>query len=67
MDLVIDLPISANRKSNSYDLILVIVDRITKMVYNELVRVTIDPPSLAKVIIDVVVRHIKVSESIVTD
>ncbi len=46
---------------------LVIVDRLTKMVHYELVKVTIDAPGLAKVIIDVVVRHHRVPESIVTD
>ncbi len=67
MDFVTGLPISANWKGNSYDSILVIVDRLTKIVHYELVKVTIDAPGLAEVIIDVVVRHHGVSESIVTD
>ncbi len=67
MDFVTGLLISANWKSDSYDLILVIVDRLTKMVYYEPVKVTIDAPGLAEVIIDVVVRHHGVPESIVTD
>ncbi len=33
MDFVTGLPISANWKGDSYDSILVIVDRLTKMVY----------------------------------
>ncbi len=67
MDFVTGLPILANWKDDSYNSILVIVDRLTKMVYYKPVKVTIDTPGLAKVIIDVVVRHHGVPESIVTD
>ncbi len=67
MDFVTGLPISADWKGDSYDLILVIVDRLTKMVHYVPVKVTIDAPGLAEVIIDVVVRHYGVPESIVTD
>ena len=51
------LPISINWKGESYDSILVIIDWLTKMVYYELVKVTIDTLWLAKVILDIVVRH----------
>ena len=54
-------------KGNSYDSILVIVDWLTKIAYYESVKVIIDAPGLAKVIIDVVVRHHGLSDSIVTD
>ena len=37
------------------------------MVYYVLVKVTINVPRLTKVIIDVIVRHYRVLESIVTD
>ncbi len=37
------------------------------MVHYELVQITIDAPSLAKVIIDVVICHHRVPESIITD
>ncbi len=67
MDFVIGLPISADWKSDSYNSILVIVNRLTKMVYYKPVKVKIDVPGLAKVIINVVVHHHGVSESIVTD
>ncbi len=46
---------------------MVIVDRLTNMVHYEPVKVTIDAPGLAEVIIDVVVRHHGVPKSIVTD
>ncbi len=66
MDFVIGLPISADWKGDSYNSILIIVDRLTKMVYFKPVKVTIDVSGLAKVIIDVVVHHYGVPKSIVT-
>ena len=54
-------------KSKSYDSILVIVDRLTKMVHYKLVKITIDAPGLAEVIIEVVVRHHGLPDSIITD
>ena len=67
MDFVTGLPLSADWKGNSYDSILVIVDRLTKMVHYEPVKVTIDTPRLAKVIIDMVVRHHGPPDSIISD
>ncbi len=67
MDFVTDISISADWKGDSYNSILVIVDRLTKMVYYILVKVTINVPGLAEVMIDVVVHHYGVPESIVTD
>ena len=67
MDFVTSLSISANWKGDSYNLILVIVDRLTKIVHYEPVKVTIDVLGQAKVIINMVVHHHKVSESIVMD
>ncbi len=67
MDFITGLPISAYWKSDSYNSILVIVDWLMKMVYYELVKVTIDASSLAKVIINVVVHYHVVPKSIVMD
>ena len=67
MDFVTSLRISTDWKKDSYNSILVIIDRLTKMVYYEPVKITIDTPGLAKVIIDVVVRHHGLFDSIVTD
>ncbi len=67
MDFVIGLPISTNWKSDSYDLILVIIDWFTKMVNYKPVKIMIDALDLAEVIINVIVRHYRVPESIVTD
>ncbi len=67
INFVTGLLISADWIRDSYDLILVIVDRLTKMIHYKPVKVTIDTPGLAEVIIDVVVRNHGVPESIVTD
>ncbi len=67
MDFVTGLPISTNWKGETYDSILVIVDRLTKMVHYEPVKVTIDAPALAEVIIKTVVQHHGLPDSIVSD
>ena len=67
MDFVTGLPVSTDWKGESYDSILVIVDRLTKMVHYEPVKITIDAPGLAKVIIDIVVRHHGLPDSIIID
>ena len=67
MDFVFGLPISTDLTGNNDDSILVIVDRLTKMVYYELVKVTIDALGLAEVMLDVVVWHYGLPDSIVSD
>ena len=67
IDFMTALPISTEWKSGSYDSILVIVDGLTKMLHYEPVKITIDATSLAKVIIDVLVRHHSLSDSIIID
>ena len=67
MDFIIGFSISANRKGDNYNLILVIINRLTKMVYNEPVKVMINALGRAKVIIDVVMRHYRVPKLIVMD
>ncbi len=61
------LSVSTNSKIDTYDSILVIVNQLTKMVYYELVKVTIDAPGLAKIILDVVVRYHGLPDLIVSD
>ena len=67
MDFVTGLSISTDWKGDSYDSILVIIDRLTKMVYYKPVKITIDAPSLNEIIIDVVIHHHGLPNSIVTD
>ena len=67
IDFVTGLPISINWKRDSYNSILVIVNWLTKMVYDKPVKITIDIPGFAKVIVDVVVHHHGFSDLIVTN
>ena len=67
MDFITGLPILNNWKEDNYNCILVIVDWLTKMVHYNPVKITIDAQGLAEVIIDVVVWHHGLSNSIVTD
>ncbi len=67
MGFVTGMPILTIWKSDSYDSILVIVDRLTKMVNDVLVKVIIDTHGLAEVIIDMVMRHHSLSDLIVSD
>ena len=57
--------ILANWKSNSYDLTLVIVNRLIKMVYYEPVKVTINALDLTKVIVNIIICHYKILKSII--
>ena len=55
MDFVTGLPVSTDWKGESFVSILVIVNRLTKMVHYEPVKITIDAPGLVEVILNVVV------------
>ena len=66
MDFVTALLILTNWKGDSYDLILVVVNLLIKMIHYKLVKVTIDVLRLNEVIIDVIVRHHELLDSIVT-
>ena len=67
IDFVTGLPVSIDWKEDSYDFILVIVDWLTKMVYYKPVKIIINLPRLAEVIIDVVICHHGLLDSIVTN
>ena len=67
MDFVTGLPLSADWKGNSNDSIFVIIKQLTKRVHYKPVKVTIDALGLAEVIIDIVVWHYGLPDSIVTD
>ena len=55
MDFVTGLLVSTNWKNETYNSILVIIDRLTKMVHYEPIKITIDVLGLAEVIIKTVV------------
>ena len=54
-------------KKDSYNSIFVIIDQLIKMVHYEPVKITINAPGLAEVIIDMVICHHGLPDSIVTD
>lgn len=56
-----------DQKGNSYNTILVIVDRLTKMIYYKTVHTTINVSGLAEEIIDIVMRHHDLPELIISD
>ena len=66
MDFVTRLPIWTDWKDDSYDSILLIVTQLIKIVYYELVKVTIDALELPEVILHVVVWHHGLPNSIVS-
>ena len=55
MDFVTGLSQSADWKADGYDSILVIIDRLTKMVHYKPMQMIITAPALAEVILNVVV------------
>ena len=67
MNFVTSLLILTNWKRDSYNLILVIINRLIKIVYYEPVKVTINTPGLAEVIINRVVKYHGLPDSIITD
>ena len=67
MDFVTGLLILTDWKENSYDSILVIVNRLIKIVYYKPVKVTINAPGLVEVIINIVVRYHGLPDSIATN
>ena len=67
MNFVTSLPISINWKEDNYDFILVIVNWFTKMVHYKPVKIIINAPGLAKVIIDVIMPYHGLPDSIVTN
>ena len=67
MDFVTRLSISTDGKEDNYDPILVIVDRLTKIVYNKPFKVTINVVVLAEIILDVVMQYHDLSNFIMMD
>lgn len=67
MDFITGLLVTTNRKSKSFKLILIIVERLTKIVHYKPVKIIIDTLSLAEIIIDIVLRHHGLFDSIVSN
>lgn len=66
MDFVTGLPKSKDCRGVEYDSILVIFDRLTKMVHSEPVLTTLDVEQLAEVLIEAVIKYHGLPDSIVT-
>ena len=62
-----ELSVLIDWKSESYNSILVIIDRLTKMVYYKPMKIKIDTSSLAEVIINVIIWYYGLFNSIITD
>lgn len=67
INFVISFPISTNWKDISYELILVIVNYLKKIVYYKLVKVIINITGLLKVIIHVVIWEHDLPELTISD
>ena len=67
IDFVISLLILTDWKKNNYNLIFVIIDRLIKIGYYKLVKVTINTPSLVKLIINIMMRYHGLLNSIITN
>ena len=65
IDFITGLQILTDWKGDIYGSILVIVNQLTKKIYYKLVKVIIDVSSLTEIIIDVVVKHYSLPDSIV--
>ena len=67
IDFVTKLPISTDWKGDNYNYILVIIDLLIKMIYYKPVKVIIDIPRLVKVILNVLVWHHSLRDSIMSN
>lgn len=55
INFVTSFSFSINLKGEIYNLILVIVDQLIKMIYYKLINIIINAPRLAKVILDIII------------
>ena len=67
INFVTDLPILMHYKKDGYDLIFVIINWFTKIVYYKPFKVTINTLSLVEVIINIMLRHHSLLNLIVID
>lgn len=67
MNFVIGLLIYSDWKGENYDLIIVIIDWLTKMVYYILVKIIIHASGFTQVILDIVVKYYRLPNSIICD
>lgn len=61
------LSIFGRQKCNSYDMIRIIIDCLTKIVYYKPVKTMINIVGLIEIIINVIIRHHYLAKSIISD
>ena len=67
MNFITGLPLSVELKGDNYELILVIINHLTKIVNYEPIKITINAPGLAKVIINLVIQYHSFPNFIISD
>lgn len=65
--LAINVAVLIDWKNDNYNAILVDINYLTKIVHFEFVKTIIDVIDLAKVIINVIMKHYNLSKSIISD
>ena len=64
---IICFPLLINWKSNRYDVIIVIVSQLIKIIYYKVVKITINVLGLLKIIINIVMRYHSLSKLIISN
>lgn len=64
---VTNLPILKDQKKNNYNSILVIVNKLTKIVYQNPIKTTINLAKLAKIIIYMIIKYYNLWDSIISN
>ena len=67
IEFIMGLPISMDWEEDSYNSILVIINWLTKMVHYKLVKDTLNVSNFAEVIINIVIKHHGLLNSIITN
>lgn len=67
MNFIMDLSILSDWKGIGYNSILIIIDGLMNIVYNKLLKVTINTTGLVEMIINVIMRYYGQTESIISD
>lgn len=67
MDFITELALSTNWKGDSYNIIFIIINQVTKMVYYNPIKTIIDTAGLAKIINNMIIRYHKLFKSIVNN
>lgn len=67
MNFVIGIIILTDWKENNYDMIFVMIDCLTKIIYHKLVKITIDTADRANIIIKVLIKYYSLFNLIISN